>query len=210
MRYKGWALFAFLIVLPLTSSAQSSVIDFRQECVGHSNDRVYYDFIETGGYRFSIDFQTSSSDMRLLCGPNSGEAWTGLPHIASQYFGPIERYTMTRIDGRPFSIESIDLLAINNYQSTFLTPVRFWGYLAGGGTIEQSFLLPPFSFAERNTYSFAPAFKNLTQLEFDVRREYGFTNVHVTVTPEPATLTLFGLGLASIAAARRSRRRVGV
>jgi len=121
--------------------------------------------------------------------------------------------------GQVFNFESIDLdhflnPATAGYDVSFLTGVtEFYGYDASGN--EVGFASVPFS-EGWETYTFDATFENLSKVRW--RNLSGFElpngivsvpqfdNVNVTVTPEPVSSVLFGVGGLGLWVARRKRK----
>jgi len=127
--------------------------------------------------------------------------------------------TITRDNGNPFSINSIDLA--NLYQQGALaggTAATFVGNLQGGGTVTQTFTHAADS--SLTTFTFDPSFANLTSVVFAQNNinvpdmnPYQFDNVvfdtpGTAATPEPGSIALAaGVSVVGAGFCRRRRRR---
>ncbi|QEH35355.1 hypothetical protein OJF2_39060 [Aquisphaera giovannonii] len=119
--------------------------------------------------------------------------------------------TLTRTDGGPFSLLSIDLA--RNFAFDAAPSVTFTGTLAGGGTVTQTFTVstpsPPLVF---QPFDFA-GFTNLTSVSWDqgngTQGIHQFGNIHLgAAVPEPPALALTALGIPVLLACRiRAGRR---
>ena len=110
--------------------------------------------------------------------------------------------TMTEDDGSEFGLISINLAELN---ASAVANVTFTGVLPTAGTTSQTFTIDGVAFGQE-TFFFNPTFAALTSVSWTQASPFHqFDNIVVDdLIPEPATLSLLGLGL--LAVARRRRR----
>lgn len=135
--------------------------------------------------------------------PGNNPYYAGANGLAA--FSPAT-ITLTRANGRPFSLLSIDLA--RNFAFDPAPTVTFTGTLAGGGTVSETFTVtsasPPLTF---QTFAFA-GFTGLTSVSWDQGAQgvHQFGDVHLAAVPEPPTLVAGVVaGLAGLGLARRRR-----
>ena len=121
--------------------------------------------------------------------------------------------TLSRVGGTAFALTSIDLA--NLFTPGVAGSVLFTGDLQGGGTVTQTESWNATSGAPTfTTDQFGSAWNDLIDVKFsEPSSEPLFqvdnivlNNAVMTVTPEPATMTLMAMGLIGIAGAGRRRR----
>ena len=111
-----------------------------------------------------------------------------------------------RSGGGLFNLTSISLAPFFEANTTVL----FTGMMIGGGLTMQTFTLPGTQVGFQ-TFTFNAAFNNLTSVRITASNQYGeplvkLDNFATNVVPEPSTIVLSALGLASIAVISRRRR----
>ena len=152
----------------------------------------------------------------------------GTNFFAFDYFFDNSRLNIYALSGAIFGVQRFDLAeALTSICHSSGPPiaiehrcgVTFAGYLAGGGTISQTVTLDGTAdgagpLIDFETFNFDGRWNRLTMfsvLASDMYLNPGLDNLVLRTVPAPATLTLFGIGLAGLGIARRcikiSRRR---
>jgi len=144
--------------------------------------------------------------------PGSGSDWLLHDHFSGGGGGFQAAWELTAVGGGAFSIQSFQA---SEWEDTFTrgNVLTVTGDLQGGGQISTTFTTDAiFGF---ESFFFSPAWTNLVKVSFvDLNPDtgfgkLGFDNVVVNEqfrVPEPATMTLLGLG-SLILAGYRARRR---
>jgi hypothetical protein len=137
-----------------------------------------------------------------------------LPGLATANTSLFEFYagstTQLTDAGNLFTMNSIDLAQYNTPQGTGTFNVTFQGTFADSSTVSQTFTV--------NESSGTPALQTFTFLNFinvdqvtftqgpaNSGSAYQFDNLDMSVTPEPASMLLFGTGLVGIIFVMRKR-----
>lgn len=164
----------------------------------------------SGGFLFDTLLDHSHIDDGTGWGTNNGTKI-----LVIDAFGGPNNVTFSPIGGAPFALTAIDLSKANTFSTTSAQSVEVTGNLLGGGTVSTTLALSGFAFT---TFAFDSSWSNLSSVVLngigsaccgDVPGNYyAVDNIVVTVAavPEPATLSLLGLGSVYVVG-RRSRRK---
>jgi len=197
-------LLALALSASLTSMPRASVIDFENLVNNGSPYTIYGTTVDSGGYHFEgLRYVASNSSLCSWIPSFSG--YTGSIALLSQFDS--ERIRMTRIGGGSFSVLSIDLADV--YLGSGSQSITFTGTRSDFSTIDEVIQLT--SPASLTTYAFG-AMTDIVQLEWSQGPTSGpwhqFDNINVaSPVPEPLTLGLAGLALASVARRRLRKSR---
>lgn len=146
--------------------------------------------------------------------PDSPLYYSGSPALYNNLGASVD---FTAVSGTTFSFQSIGLTSFLG-QFGNATSVMFTGFLNSGGSVMRTVAVPggmlgqpammsPFAFTGFDNLSslrltvMAPAFEPYVQFD-----NVAFAVGSTAVIPEPATVVLFGVGLAGLGAAARRRR----
>lgn len=158
-----------------------------------------------GSFTFTSINNPAASDAFYTAEMSNPTSYAG---SAGLFLGHIGDNARLSAAGTPFSLTSIDMSRLHDYETGPVT-VTFTGFLVGGGTVIQSFTFSQFGF---QTFTFDPSFTNLAYVEFGPQNHAFFQIDNVvlnqssqTPIPEPMTLVLLGTGLAGVACKVRKR-----
>jgi len=178
------------------STATAATIDFQSlEIIGFGNTSAGTTYAEDGFVLTAIGGDPPHFQFYETMNPR-------YPGSTALFFGlPETSARLTNASGLPFSVASIDL-ALNLAGGGF---VAFTGYLVGGGTVFQEFVVPTEDL-ELVTFNFS-GFENLERLEWDeeFHLAHQFDNIAVQIVPEPSTAFLLVAGLLVMSHRRRPR-----
>jgi hypothetical protein len=117
---------------------------------------------------------------------------------------------ITSVSGQPYALLAVDLAEVD---PTLPHPARveFVGYRADGSTVRATFNTDGIGgvpgVSDFQTFHFGPEFSGLTRVLLP-GAEAALDNLYVSIIPEPASSTLFGLGMLGIMLMRQ-RLRIG-
>lgn len=193
-----------------------TTVDFNDLPVASAPSGVLYvgNCYQTGGLIFSVmGLDCGASTAFASWGPTQSLYYTGSAALFNNSLAS-STVQITATGNRLFSVRSLSLAPVLGALGA-PTSVLFTGYLADGTTISQTLMVPAGDLAALSgtlTDFELEGFRNLTSLTYTVTDpEYEpyvqLDNLNVEVVPEPATMSLMGLGLAGLGAMRRRRRR---
>jgi len=172
--------------------------------------RVSGGFVFTPGTHTHILGATGSPDE-----PDAGDASNGTQYLAvDDVFGP-DPVTFAKVGGGPFALLALDIGEWSNGSlDVFAHQITVLGTLVGGGTLSTTLAVDGIKPAF-DTFTF-DAWTNLSSVTLKgingggPQNSFGLDNVVVEVdaapVPEPATLSLLGLGSAYVFGRRRRNR----
>jgi hypothetical protein len=191
------------------------IVDFRDLAIPGETFLSFFTPYESQGFRLTAtDPSTGFSAGFQARGANAGGFFAGDRGLAafSPATSPDNIIELTRIDGDPFDLLSIDLA--RDFLFDPAPTVIFTGSLVGGGTVSQTFTVttPP-GVAALQTFAFT-GFTDLLSVSWgqppvaNGRHQFADVTLDVAATvPTPATLLLLVSAVFAIGAARARRRR---
>ena len=191
---------------PVTGQAAADIIlDF--EALRHVDNgfQVHGSVYVEDGFRFEARHPLPGNPLHLN---TLGTLHFGFPGSTSLYQGVSQgEMVLTRVDGGPFDLASIQLTEHPggdvNGNAVNLGPfdVTFFGHLAGGGTVTQTFTVD--NFLTPKTFTFA-GFTDLASVNWfqgPGGRDgptHQFDNLAVAIVPGPSGLLLFVIGFSGL------------
>ena len=165
----------------------------------------------SGGFFFDTLLDHSHIDDGTSWGTSNG---TNIM-VIDAFGGAANNVTFSPIGGGVFTLTEIHLSKANTFSTTSALAVQVIGNLLGGGTVSTTLTLAPaFSFT---AFAFDSSWTNLTSVVLNgvgatccgpvPGNYFAIDNIAVTAVPEPAMLSLLGLGAAFLLGRRRRNRR---
>lgn len=216
-----FAFCAAIAVAAPVAHAQSTTLTFNGlTAVDRSGVRFINNCYEEAGFRVTlVGMGCSGAGTDAAFGAwtvDNPEYFTGSPALFNNFDGVVQ---FTAVNGQAFSFQSISLASFLGSLGN-ATSVMFTGILMGGGTVTHTVEVPGGMFpapATLTNYGFE-GFTNLSALNVTVTSPNipGLQNVQIdnvtfgvsqSVVPEPATVVLFGSGMAALGLVALRRRR---
>jgi hypothetical protein len=203
----------FLAAVPASGNI---VLDFQDVLAAQGSDVPFFTPIVTQGFMLtSTNPPTGFSAGFEAHGPGSpfyaGEV--GIVAFAPATSPPDNVIQLTRVDGQPFDLLSIDLARNSAFDPA--PTVTFTGVKAGGGTVTETFTVTtPIGTAAFQTFDFT-GFTGLSSVSFgqpqlsDGLNQFSMITIASNAIPEPSSLCLVAAGGLVGLAFRTMRRRPG-
>ncbi len=191
------------VAAPSTANGQTTTLVFASFlCPPASIASEPLPYVESG-----YEITGSTGSLTKNC-TNGSAFWAGSPGVFSFLVGGT--FSLFRVDGGTFGLESIDLAQI--FASSPAGTFQFIGHQAGGGTVTSTIVLPAEAPGVQNgfsTYAFDSGFDDLVSVDLPAQNapSFQFNNVKLTATPEPGSLALAVPGLLGLAFVGRGRLR---
>ena len=194
MNWLFWSLSIVLVTLPVTSASASSItFENVAPAGGLVNVSPVAPYTEAGFTLTPTNVQSAVFDSAAL---------VDFPGDTTDFFGFAETNLITLSGSAPFFLNSL-LIGPNTASSTPTVSMTLLGTLSGGGTLTATFA--GLSTATLETLNWA----NLTSVRFSATNDSGLDDIVINQVPvpEPASLSLLGVGVLTVGALRFRRSR---
>lgn len=199
------------LVLGISCAANATTINFSSFSEDGNNFLFLGNTVTIDGFQFSSPSPLGVWQNNSSFHPTGGTASTSL----MQYWAWATT-TMTELNSNPFQLFAIDLAPYGPGQSGTMN-VTFYGVKSDNSTIQQTFVVNNSngSTPELQHFSFN-GFTDIVSLSFtqgaysgNGGTAYQFNDliVNQAPVPEPATMLLFGTGIAGLAGTRLRRKK---
>lgn len=203
-----------LVLAGSIGSAQASVITFEDIAVGVGVDSFHAGASDPVSGGFLFDASNHSHIANAAWATDNGGTYL----VVDDVLGP-DVLTISPQAGGAFALTSIDISEAHFSTSIFARQVQVVGNLFGGGTVSTTLFLDS-NLVENvlanyfQTFNFGAGWSNLASFTLTGAgalvggNYYAIDNVNVgAAVPEPATLSLLGLGAACLFGRRRRTAR---
>jgi hypothetical protein len=217
----GW------LIATLAVEASATTVNF-EDMNAYPSDNAFgvefnTDSFSSGGFYFTATTQVVASianDGTAICAPSC--PYNGTNYFLSAYNSSL---TMTRFDGRAFSLIAFDGAGGHNMNSTSSSAIPdqidVAGILNNGETVSQSFAIDkselffnaPLNFSR---YFLNSSFNDLISVTFtssgigsgyEIYKGFSLDNLTVALVPEPESLVLMLAGIGLIGFAPKMKRK---
>jgi hypothetical protein len=196
---RGLSLVFGLLVAFSAGQAGATMVDFEDVAVASGSFTNESDVTSNG---FTFNTATNHSHLaNNFTGVDNGGTYLGIDDAA----GPNPTIMFEGLNGDSFNLRTVDLAEWNTSASA--TSVELTGFYAAGGTVSETVVFDQvYGAFQTEVLNWA----GLSQVQFEgfgpSGNYYAIDNLDLSVVPEPASMTLLGLGLAGVAVRRRRKR----
>ena len=188
-----------------TFSVSAAVIDF--ETLAHDSagvNNIDSPYIEAGYIIQDPDKASGTKNNAFAVYGTENPGFSGSTALYNRTVNGVT--SISRQDGTPFNLFSIDLAELNgDVGSPDVLQVTFEGLFAGGGTVSQTFQLDGDAFGAE-TFIFT-GFNNLASVIWVQETPYHqFDNIVLSAVPVPSAVWLFLSGLLGLAGIGRRNK----